>query len=75
MKLGTSKGPYIAVGILISILLSLLAEVVFMFNGKTSLFSKSISGLQYDFLLLPLFVVLGVLGGYLFWFLSIRKKP
>ena len=74
MKLGVNKDPYIALGLLVSLMLSIAAEVVFMFNGDTVLFSQSISGLQYQFLLLPVFILLGVIGGCLFWFISNKRK-
>lgn len=68
MKRQKEKARYVILGILVSLVISFFAELILMFSGENSYFMMSISGLKYQFLLLPLFVYVGVICGYLFWF-------
>lgn len=73
MKRRKDKTRYIIFGLLISLVISFVTELIFMFSGENLYFSTSMSGLKYQFLLLPLFSLTGVISGYLFWFFFRRK--
>ena len=68
------KSSYIAFGIMISLFASFIFEFLAFVGGLGFLFEKSPSGLKYSFALLPVFLVLGILGGYIGWKLRDEKE-
>jgi hypothetical protein len=69
-----SKRKYIAQGILVSFVFSLISEGYFFTQGQDKFFERSLSGLKYSYIFLPVFLVLGYMGGYFYWLLFVKKK-
>lgn len=68
-----SKVPYMAVGVLLAFIFSLLLEPLFFVSTGDVFFQRSVSGLRYSFVFLPVFLSIGAILGYLFYLLKQKR--